>query len=113
MAGLYQNQPQPASPSGDPFDLASLPPPDTTRWVAGRKAQVVAAVEAGLLSLDEALARYGLSLEEFSGWQRALCRHGVRGLQVTHLQHFTLAEHKRRTGGRCRRKMTLWERQHA
>ena len=61
----------------------SLPPPDTTRWVASRKAQVVAAVEAGLLTLDEVLLRYRLSLEEFYGWQHALERAGVAGLRVS------------------------------
>ena len=64
----------------------ALPPRDTKHWVASRKAQVVTAVQRGLLSLDEALVRYRLSLEEFVGWQRGLYRHGLRGLQVTHLQ---------------------------
>jgi hypothetical protein len=32
----------------------------------------VAAVNGGLLTLDEALARYGLTLEEFASWQRAV-----------------------------------------
>jgi hypothetical protein len=34
--------------------LGDLPPPETRRWVARRKAQVVAAVRAGLLTLEEA-----------------------------------------------------------
>ena len=49
--------------------LDSLPPVDTTRWVVRRKAEVVAAVNGGLLSVDEACARYSLTLEEFAGWQ--------------------------------------------
>lgn len=53
-----------------------------TRWVAKRKAQVVAAVERHLLSLDEALRRYELSLEEFVEWQLALHRNGVKGLKA-------------------------------
>lgn len=60
----------------------SLPPPNTTRWVASRKAQVVAAVEGGLLTLEEVMARYNLSLEEFYSWQRAMDRAGVSGLRV-------------------------------
>src|SRR5688572_24496283 len=63
-----------------PLTLANLPAPDTSRWVARRKAQVVGAVQIGLLTLDEALARYKLSIEEFTSWQRALYRHGLRGL---------------------------------
>lgn len=60
----------------------ALPPANTTRWVASRKAQVVAAVQGGLLSLEEVLARYNLSVEEFYGWQWAMDRAGVSGLKV-------------------------------
>lgn len=63
-----------------------LPPPGCSRWVASRKAQVVAAVESGLLTIDEAMARYALSLEEFCSWQRALERSGVEGLRVSSAQ---------------------------
>ena len=31
-------------PLGEPLTIDSLPPPDTTRWVVRRKAEVVAAV---------------------------------------------------------------------
>jgi hypothetical protein len=94
--------------------LASLPPPDTERWVARRKAEVVAAVQAGLLSLDEALARYKLTLEEFTGWQRALYRHGLRGLQITQLQICKLAERRRqRSLARSRGRAGKWRRGHA
>src|SRR6185312_11418107 len=37
--------------------MLDLPPPETKRWVPRRKAQVVAAVRAGALSLDEACER--------------------------------------------------------
>ena len=60
----------------------NLPPKGTTRWVASRKAQVVAAVESGLITIEEAMARYSLSLEEFCSWQRAMDRAGVSGLRV-------------------------------
>jgi hypothetical protein len=65
-----------------------LPPPETRRWVARRKAQVVAAVRAGLLTLEEACGRYNLSSEEFASWERAIDRHGVGALRVTRLQQF-------------------------
>lgn len=61
----------------------SLPPRDTTRWVASRKALVVAAVERGQITIEEAMARYRLSQEEFSAWQRALSRGGVKALRMT------------------------------
>ena len=83
--------PRPAQvigPLGEPLTLDSLPPPSTTRWVVRRKAEVVSAVNGGLLSVDEACARYGLSLEEFASWQRAVDRSGMPGLRVTRIQHY-------------------------
>lgn len=68
--------------------LADLPPPETRRWVARRKAQVVAAVRVGSLTLEEACGRYNLSSEEFASWERAIDRHGVGALRVTRLQQF-------------------------
>lgn len=83
-------------PLGEPLTLDSLPPPATTRWVVRRKAEVVAAVNGGLLSVDEVCERYGLTVEEFAGWQRAIDRSGMPGLRVTRIQHYK----------------TLYERQH-
>ncbi len=67
---------------------ADLPPPATRRWVASRKARVVAAVAAGLMTLAEALERYELSEEEFGLWREAVERHGVGGLKVTAIQRY-------------------------
>ena len=39
-------------PDGSPLTIADLPAPGTKRWVIRRKAEVVAAVRGGLLSLD-------------------------------------------------------------
>ncbi|HTI30950.1 MAG TPA: DUF1153 domain-containing protein [Sphingomonas sp.] len=75
-------------PLGEPLTLASLPAPTTTRWVVRRKAEVVSAVSGGLLSVDDACNRYGLTLEEFAGWQRAVERSGMPGLRVTRIQHY-------------------------
>jgi hypothetical protein len=74
-------------PYGEVLTLDTLPPQDTTRWVASRKAQVVAAVESGLLTIEEVIVRYRLSLEEFNGWRRAMDRAGVAGLRVAWAQH--------------------------
>ena len=52
----------------------ALPPTDTKRWVARRKAVVVSAVRRGTISLEEACCRYQLSIEEFHAWQRAIER---------------------------------------
>lgn len=65
--------------------LRDLPPPDTMRWMARRKAQVVAAVRAGVLSLEDACRRYNLSVEEFQAWEQALSKHGLRGLRTTRI----------------------------
>ena len=75
-------------PLGEPLTLDSLPAAGTTRWVVRRKAEVVAAVAGGLLSVDEACARYTLSLEEFTSWQRAVDRSGMPGLRVTRIKHY-------------------------
>ncbi|HEY0445617.1 MAG TPA: DUF1153 domain-containing protein [Allosphingosinicella sp.] len=81
-------------PDREPISLDRLPPPDTSRWVARRKAQVVAAVEAGLLTADEACRRYKLTVEELISWQRALYRFGLRGLQATRVQICRMAEER-------------------
>jgi hypothetical protein len=73
-------------PLGERLTLDMLPSPATRRWVVRRKAEVVAAVNGGLLSLDEACERYNLSLEEFAGWRRGLERLGMRGLRATRLR---------------------------
>jgi len=65
-----------------------LPPPDTKRWVIRRKAEVVAGVRLGLISLEEACRRYHLSLDEFLSWQRLIDHHGMRGLRATRLQDY-------------------------
>ena len=75
-------------PLGEPLTVDSLPPPGTTRWVVRRKAEVVAAVSGGLLTVDEVCTRYDLSVEEFASWQRAVDRSGMPGLRVTRIQHY-------------------------
>jgi hypothetical protein len=75
-------------PNGTILTMDTLPPPDTRRWVARRKAEVVTAVRAGLMTFDEACTRYGLTAEEFASWERAIDRHGLGGLRVTRLQQF-------------------------
>ncbi|WP_413868907.1 DUF1153 domain-containing protein [Albidovulum sp.] len=75
-------------PDGTIMTRADLPPAETRRWVASRKARVVKAVAFGLLSLKEALDRYQLSEEEFGLWRDAVARHGEKGLKVTAIQKY-------------------------
>jgi hypothetical protein len=75
-------------PLGEALTLESLPRPSTTRWVIRRKAEVVAAVAGGLLTVDEVCEVYSLSIEEFTGWQRAVDRSGMPGLRVTRIRQY-------------------------
>lgn len=75
-------------PDGTPLTIADLPPKNTRRWVIRRKAEVVAAVRGGLITLEEACDRYKLSIEEFLGWQKAIERHGLPGLRATRVQQY-------------------------
>ncbi len=75
-------------PDGSPLTIADLPPPATKRWVIRRKAEVVAAVRGGLLSLEDACKRYRLTVDEFLSWQRSIDRHGLAGLRATRIQDY-------------------------
>ena len=63
-----------------------LPSPNTRRWVARRKAAVVAAVSSGTITLEEACRRYQMSEEEFFAWQRAFETFGLLGLRASRVQ---------------------------
>ena len=75
-------------PEGTPLTIADLPSPDTKRWVIRRKAEVVAAVRGGLLSLEEACSRYMLTVDEFLSWQASIDKHGLAGLRTTRTQQY-------------------------
>src|SRR5262245_28726512 len=73
---------------GRRLTLADLPSPQTKRWVIRRKAEVVAAVRGGLLSMEDACSRYALNPEEFQSWQRCVDKYGLAGLRTTRLQFY-------------------------
>jgi Protein of unknown function (DUF1153) len=75
-------------PDGSILSRADLPPQDTRRWVASRKAVVVKAVLYGLIPETEALERYALSEEEFQLWRKAVVEHGDKALRVTTIQKY-------------------------
>jgi hypothetical protein len=75
-------------PDGSLLSRADLPPGDTRRWVASRKALVVKAVIYGLIPESEALERYALSMEEFAFWRAAVETHGDTALKVTTIQRY-------------------------
>lgn len=89
---MLENQDfRPASvigPLGEALTLEGLPASHHSRWTIRRKAEVVAAVNGGLLTVNEACSRYSLTVEEFVSWQRAVDRSGMQGLRVTRMQHY-------------------------
>jgi hypothetical protein len=62
-----------------------LPPPDTKRWSSRRKAAVVVATRAGILTRVEACQRYMLSDEELADWEVAFDKRGIPGLRSASL----------------------------
>ena len=81
------------------ISISDLPPSNTKRWVIKRKALVVDAVKAGVLSLDDACSKYSLSLEEFFSWQEAMEKHGSRGLRATRIQYYRNPRENRQNTG--------------
>lgn len=75
-------------PDGARLTREDLPSPSTRRWVARRKAAVVAAVNGGLLSEGEACDRWDISSEELDGWRSAVSEHGINALRTTALQRY-------------------------
>lgn len=70
-------------PDGSVLTLANLPPANLKRWVARRKAEVIAAVKGGLLPMPEACRRYRISAEEFLEWERHYEAGGLTGLRAS------------------------------
>jgi hypothetical protein len=64
--------------------------------VIRRKAEVVAAVRGGLLSIEEACSRYTLTVDEFLAWQDSIDRHGFAGLRTTRIQLYRPGRPSRR-----------------
>jgi hypothetical protein len=77
---------RPRRPDGSPLTIDDLPQPGPIRWTPRRKAEVVAAVRGGLLSLEEAYTRYRLTEDEFQSWQFAIDQHGLAGLRSARIQ---------------------------
>jgi hypothetical protein len=82
-------------PEGSRLTIADLPAPGTKRWVARRKAEVVAAVRGGLISLEEVCSRYKLTVDELLFWQESVDRHGLRGLRTMHIQRYRSRRRRR------------------
>ena len=64
----------------------SIPYPNSKRWTQSRKSEVLSAIIAGEISVDEVCRRYETSPQELGEWWRATQRpdvasmlHGVAG----------------------------------
>lgn len=75
-------------PDGSPLTIADLPSPNTKRWVIRRKAEVVAAVQGGLLTHDEACKRYSMDPIELDRWIFTINKYGLAGLRTTRTQDY-------------------------
>jgi Protein of unknown function (DUF1153) len=75
----------PRGPKGEVLTQENLPAPRQRRWVVRRKAEIVIAVDCGLLSVEDACSRYGLTLDEFLSWKRDL-PNGLGGLHRARIQ---------------------------
>ena len=75
-------------PDGRKLTRSDLPSVETIRWVASRKARVVLAVSAGLITKGEACKLYNLSEEELDSWRFAIKSHGISALKVTKLKKY-------------------------
>ena len=73
---------------GSIMTQADLPPANTRRWVASRKAAVVRGVAYGLIPQSDALKRYQISEDEFHEWVRAVSEHGEEALKATNIQKY-------------------------
>lgn len=66
----------------------TLPSADTKRWVISRKEQVVKAIQAGVLSAEDACERYDISMDELHAWQKLIKNHGSKALRVTKIKKY-------------------------
>lgn len=73
---------------GTTMTRADLPPIDTKRWVASRKAAVVRGITTGLISRSDAQERWNLSEDELNEWLGAVQAHGEVALKTTLAQRY-------------------------
>jgi Protein of unknown function (DUF1153) len=81
--GRTENTEDTASPGPRPTIRQPAIPPQPIRWMPKRKAEILAAVRRGTISLNQACEIYELSIEEFLTWQRGDALYGLAGLRAT------------------------------
>ncbi len=75
-ACLRKNEKSPVGLRGNVIAPYDLPPAHGARWTPLRKVDLIAAILGGVITLDEAKARYALTTEELSEWRRGLAAGG-------------------------------------
>lgn len=70
------------------YTFDELPASNTKRWVRSRKLAVIKAIDAGVLTEEDACTRYNLSPEELSSWRFMLQEFGPDALKTTHLKQY-------------------------
>jgi hypothetical protein len=73
------------------LSAAELPAPDVIRWTPRRKAEVVLAIDARILTAEEACRRYTLTAEELSSWTHSYRGEDVKGLRRTRYHRETVS----------------------
>ena len=76
-----------AQEGGRLMPLRQPPTSLAIRWTARRKANLIEAILAGVLSREAACARHELSSDELALWEKRYAAHGWKGLRVKHKEH--------------------------
>lgn len=87
---VLEHKTRPTSVAGPfgPLTIDDLPSSCTTYWVSRRKAEVLAAIDGGMLALEDACEKYRISPEELAAWRRSVDRAGIPGLRVTKTREY-------------------------
>lgn len=74
---------------GAPLNVADdLPNANDCRWTPRRKANLLLAIDGGVVGIELALTRYALSRDELAAWRRDIGRHGYNALKTTKLKKY-------------------------
>jgi hypothetical protein len=88
------DQPWVIGPLGEKLTLDMLPKPGMKRWLIRHKAELVAAVEGRLLSLNELLRHYRITPSEYEHWKDAVRKFGMAGLRSTRARDYRELERR-------------------
>lgn len=67
---------------GDPLPGGGVAQADNMHWSMARKEEVLTRLDRGQIGLNDALARWNLTVEEIEAWRRSHKVYGRRGLRL-------------------------------